>query len=388
MNDLSVTAEQTVVPYTAPPPWRVLTEVGYFAGLCALLGGLAVVLIAVLPALRDHVQPDDGRERHTWSIFPAIGIAMLPVLYLQEAALAARDGEFSFARGLRPDVIGEFLTAPKESGEWIAESTLRLVQVVLLVAAALLAVAAGRCASRRLGWWALFVGVAGELVVSVPTAFAGLVVDDWLKAVLTQVHILGALVWLGGLGVLAALTVRDRGSAPEGAWAGTWSRFSGMAMAAAGGILISGLWLSWQHVGAFGEFVTTPYGRFLLVKILLVAVMLAAGGYNHVVLLPRIARSIRAGDAPTARHAVLTHFPKVAAFEATVGIAVLFMVPFLSGSARKEAGSGSPAPFDGRILLIGVLLVTTMLASFWATSRLAHAQARRPHLTPVPTTTD
>nr|WP_281379845.1 CopD family protein [Flexivirga oryzae] len=313
---------------------------------------------------------------------------MLPLLYLQEAALAARSGEFAFAHGLRPDVIGEFLTAPKESGEWIAESTLRLVQVVLLEGAALLAVAAGRRASRRLGWWALLVGVVGEVVVSVPTAFAGLVVDDWLKTVLTQVHILGALVWLGGLGVLAALAVRSRGSASDAAWAGTWSRFSVMAMTAAGGILISGLWMSWQHVGGFGEFVTTPYGRFLLLKIVLVGVMLAAGGYNHVVLLPRIERSLRGGDVPTVRHAVRAHFPKVAAFEATVGIAVLFIVPFLSGSARKESGSGSAAPFDGRILLIGVLLIATVLASFWATSRLAHAQARRPHLSSVPTVAD
>ena len=362
----------------------MLTEVGYFVGLCALLGGLAVVLIAVLPAHRDLAQ-SAVRERRMWAIFPVIGAAMLPLLYLQQAALAARAGEFPFAHGLRPDVIAEFLTVPKESGEWIAESTLRLMQVALLVAAALLALVAGRRASRRLGWWALLGGCVGEVIAGVPTVLAGMTVDDWLKTVLTQVHVLGALVWLGGLGVLTALAVRGRGSVPEGAWAGTWSRFSVMAMAAAGGILVSGLWLSWQHVGAFGEFVSTPYGRFLLVKILLVAVMLAAGGYNHAVLLPRGARSIRAGDTPTVRHAVLTHFPKVAAFEATVGVAVLFIVPFLSGSARKEAGSGSPAPFDGRLLLVGMLLLATMLASFWATSRIAHAQARRPHLTSVPT---
>jgi copper transport protein len=387
VNPIIAASAQTS-PYEPPPVWRVLTEVGYFAGLCALLGGLATVLLAVLPAHR-RVQSESGNStRYVFRIFPAIGAAMIVLLYFQQAALAARAGEFAFSHGLRPDVIGEFLTAPKEPGEWISQSTLRLIQVVLLVGAALLAVGAGRRGSRRLGVAALAVGVVGEVVASTPTAFAQLTVDDWLKTILTQVHILGALVWLGGLGVLATLSWRAGSAAQEGVWNLVWSRFSVLAMTAAGGILVSGMWMSWQHVGAFGEFLSTSYGRFLLAKIALVGVMLAAGGYNQVVLLPRIARAVRVGNVTTVRRAVLTHFPKVAAFEAVLGLAVLFIVPFLSGSARKESGSGDAAPFDVRLLLVGLLLIASMLASFWITSRVARSQASRPLLTPMPGSTD
>lgn len=382
MNPLFVATVPTA-PYEPPPVWRVLTEAGYFAGLCALLGGLATVLLAVLPAQRADAAGMPGAGRSAFRIFPAIGAAMIVLLYIQQAALAARSGEFAFSHGLRPDVIGEFLTAPKESGEWIGKSTLRLIQVLLLVAAAVLAMFAGRRCSRRLATGALAVGVVGEVIVSTPTAFAGLTVDDWLKPIFTQIHILGALVWLGGLGVLAVLSWRARPAASGEVWSRVWSRFSALAMTAAGGILISGLWMSWQHVGAFGEFVTTSYGRFLLAKIVLVGVMLAAGGYNQTVLLPRIARAVRDGDETTVRHAVLTHFPKVAAFEALLGLAVLLIVPFLSGSARTESGSGDAAPFDARLLLIGILLIASMVASFWITSRVARAQANRPLLTPL-----
>lgn len=379
MNRFSVTTSETV-PYEPPPVWRVLTEAGYFVGLCALLGGMATVLLVVLPAHRGAASESDDTTRHAFRVFPVIGAAMIVLLYFQQAALATRAGEFAFLHGLRPDVIGEFLTAPKESGEWIAQSTLRLVQVALLIAAAVLAVAAGKRHSTRLAWGALIVGVVGEVIVSTPTTFAKLTVDDWLKSILTQVHILGALAWLGGLGVLAVLSVRARSAASSGAWGQVWSRFSVLAMVAAGGILVSGLWMSWQHVGAFGEFVTTPYGRFLLLKIGLVGIMLAAGAYNQIVLLPRVARGIRDGDEKTVLHAVLTHFPKVAVFEAALGLAVLFVVPFLSGSARKESGSGPAAPFDARLLLIGMLLIASIAVSFWATSRVARAQARRPRL--------
>ncbi|RNI23963.1 hypothetical protein [Flexivirga caeni] len=146
------------------------------------------------------------------------------------------------------------------------------------------------------------------MVVSVPTTFAKLTIDDWLDTVLTQVHILGAVVWLGG--------------------------------------------------------------------------------YNQVVLLPQIERALRDGDRITVRHAVPTHFPKVALVEAVLGFAVLCIVPFLTGSARKESGSGAAAPFDGRILFVGLVLVATMLASFWATGQLARARTRRPHLAPVPDPAD
>ncbi|MBO1766988.1 CopD family protein [Allobranchiibius sp. GilTou38] len=372
-------------PYVAPKLWRVLTEVGYFGALCALIGGLVTVLLVVLPAAAGDedggaTSADHGARRRALGMFPLIGLLMLAALYLQMAALTARAGEFGFGRGLQPGAIGDFLSTPRESGEWIARSMLRSLQVALLAGGAALAIVAGRLRSVRWAAVALLVAVVGELAPSVPTAFGGLTVDDWLHTTLVQVHILSGVCWVGGLGVLAHLAIRSRGEGSGLAWAQIWSRFSVLAMGCAGGILVSGLWLAWEHVGSFAQFVTTPYGRFLLAKVALVGLMLLAGAYNQLVLLPRVTRAMREHDETRVGRAVFDHFPRVAVAETLLGLGVLVVVPFLAGSARSEAGGGQVRPLDGRTFLIGVLLVAAMLLSFWATGRIARAQAQRPHV--------
>jgi copper transport protein len=73
----------------------------------------------------------------------------------------------------------------------------------------------------------------------------------------------------------------------------------------------------------------------------------------------------------------LKHFPKVVAAETGLGLAVLVIVPFLSGSARTQAG-GPPAPaVDGGILALGVLLVVTLVASLYASYRVSTVLTRR-----------
>ncbi|MEU6890553.1 hypothetical protein ABZ934_01895 [Streptomyces sp. NPDC046557] len=57
-------------------------------------------------------------------------------------------------------------------------------------------------------------------------------------------------------------------------------------------------------------------------------------------------------------------------------VAVLAVVPFLSGSARSEAGS-PPAVSDGSVFAVGALLVLTLAASFYVIARTSDALARR-----------
>lgn len=137
------------------------------------------------------------------------------------------------------------------------------------------------------------------------------------------------------------------------------------------------MWLTWRHVGAVDQLFTTTYGRFLLVKLIIVAAMVGAGAYNQLALTPRIARAHAAGDLGRGFALALRHFPTVVAVETGLGLAVLTIVPFLSGSARTQAG-GPPAPaVDGGILALGALLVVTLTASLYASYRVSTLLTRR-----------
>jgi type II secretory pathway pseudopilin PulG len=96
------------------------------------------------------------------------------------------------------------------------------------------------------------------------------------------------------------------------------------------------LWTAWIHVGPPRLLFHTPYGETLLVKLILVLVLVGLGAVNQLWLLPRV-NAIRAdGEDGTALAVTLRHFRGVVAAEAVIGLLVLLVVPFLSGSARKQ----------------------------------------------------
>ena len=194
------------------------------------------------------------------------------------------------------------------------------------------------------------------------------------STVLTLAHVLGALAWVGGLVVLAAAGLLDRrrldardGRSEE--WLHTWERFTVVALVAVGALIVSGTWLSWSHVGTPLQLFTTPYGRFLAIKLTLVGLLLVAGAYNVRVLIPRIQAARRRGDDRTAFGAAVHHFPVVVAGECIVATAVLTLVPFLRGSARAEAGGPNAGPFDLEVFCVGLLLVALVAAGLWLGTR-------------------
>jgi len=142
-------------------------------------------------------------------------------------------------------------------------------------------------------------------------------------------------------------------------------------------MFISGSWLAWKHVGGVSEFATTTYGRFLLVKLLLVLALVSAGAYNQFLLTPRIARSHAAGEIGKGFILTLRHFPAVVAAEAALGVCVLFTVPFLTGSVRAQAGDGAAPTVDGTILALGLVLVASLGATFYAAHRASLLLIRR-----------
>ncbi|WP_051695858.1 copper resistance D family protein [Streptomyces sp. NRRL S-244] len=371
--------------YTTPPLWRVLTKAGYFVGLSGAIGATVTYATSVRPTLRgpeSHSGDVAVIRRRTAGYLAWAGVVLLVAGYFQLAARLARAGKgMPFGDALSPSRIRDFLVAPAAKGAWIAQGTIYLAQnVVLVIASATLIALFVPKARQRLNVLALTalpLSLAVTLIGAVP-ATKPKDADKVLDLVFGQTHIISGVVWVGGLAFLAALAAsRSRlGDSAGLLWADIWRRFSLVALVSVGAVLTSGLWMSWKHVGAISQLWTTTYGLFVLIKILLVLGMMAAGAVNQFWLMPRIVKAREADDTSSLLHLTLRHFPKVVWGEVALGIAVLAVVPFLSGSARSEAGSPA-AVSSGSIFAVGALLVLTLAASLYVTVKASDTLARR-----------
>jgi putative copper export protein len=100
-------------------------------------------------------------------------------------------------------------------------------------------------------------------------------------------------------------------------------------------LVAAGTYLSFLRLDQPSDLWTTGYGRVLAVKLSLVALALAWGGFHHFVVEPRLERP-----------GVLARLPRTLAGEAAVGMAVLLLAAILVNSKPPSPASGvagSPA---------------------------------------------
>jgi copper transport protein len=372
-----------------PAWWRVLSGFAYFLAVAAVIGGTLTYLAVVRPVLRTKEMGIEDADvvvmrRRSATLLASSGLALVVAAYAQLASRVARaDTGTSFGEALAPARMWRFLTQPAKAGSWVSSGTLILAQNVLFVVVAVLLVflfvPGVRDRLDSMATLAASFTVTASLVNSLPTNLSAKTFDDVLGIIMTQTHIIAGYTWLGGLAGLALLsrTRRALGTHAGLFWARIWQRFSVLALTAVGAVIASGSWLTWKHVGGVSEFATTTYGRFLLVKLLLVLALVSAGAYNQFLLTPRIARTHAAGDIGRGFALTLRHFPAVVAVETALGVCVLFIVPFLTGSARAQAGDGAAPPVDGNILALGLLLVASLGATFYAAHRVSLLLTRR-----------
>lgn len=330
------------MPGSAPPPPElvaVVSEVVYFVSLALPLGiGITVAWLAIAERSGGLV----SRHARNVALPAAVIVVIGAVLQLRAAA----------------HVTGVTLTE---------------VSALLLAACGL---AAMRWSSSPLLARAV-VAVAVVAVVIPHIPLSPTTLTRLASTVLTTVHLLGAMTWVGGLVALAATSMSLRRSGIPAAdddrvaedWAQVWQRFSIVALVAVGALIVSGTWLAWSHVGAVSQFITTGYGRFLGVKLILVLTLLAAGAYNVRILLPRIADLQRAGDTRGVFRLATQHFPMLVTGEAVLALVILTIVPFLRGSARAEAGEPGSVTFDMGTFVSGPGLIALVAAVMWTGAR-------------------
>lgn len=131
----------------------------------------------------------------------------------------------------------------------------------------------------------------GALLLVVSESFIGhtaSVEPRALVLVSDAVHILAAAVWVAGVWLLAwTFWQRTRRGEPLDARL-VATRFSITATWALVAVAISGTALGWAILGSPGRLFTTEFGRMLLIKVALVAVIGAIGLHNRRTLLPAL----------------------------------------------------------------------------------------------------
>lgn len=139
------------------------------------------------------------------------------------------------------------------------------------------------------------------------------------------VHLAAGGIWLGGLLPLGLLLRRATGldgGAFQPLARAALPHFSRMGYAAVALVALTGVVNTVLLVGNFDGLVDTPYGRLLLVKLALVAAMVALALGNRFRLLPRVTGSV--DPAPPLRTLC-----RSVAIEQALGLAILAVVAVL-----------------------------------------------------------
>lgn len=111
-------------------------------------------------------------------------------------------------------------------------------------------------------------------------------------------HLVATALWAGGLAALWRLFyLGNRRSNPPLQWAARLvNRFSRLALICVALLVVTGLYQSWIHVGSLGTLIGTEYGRVLMFKLALFAVMFGFGALNFLSTKPRLAKAAEANS--------------------------------------------------------------------------------------------
>ncbi|MER7334965.1 MULTISPECIES: copper resistance protein CopC [unclassified Micromonospora] len=296
---------------------KVAKYVGY-AGLLLLVGP-AMVLAALWP----RRLPRRGPARLAWAGLGLVALSTVANLLLQ-VPYTAGGGVF--------DVTGEGLSAVLGSTFGAAH----LVRLGLLAAAVfllrpLLAGPVGRADLVILG----ILGVAALLTwplaghpAASPAPAVSVVVD--------AVHLGSMAVWLGGLVMLAGFLLRRADERELDAILPIWSRWAALAVSA---LLLAGTVQALIEVATPDALVDTTYGRLLLGKIGLFALVIAVAAYSRQLVRRRTA----AGRPASMRRAV---WAELAITAVVLGLTAVLVQTTPARTAGSDVTGGSPGYFS------------------------------------------
>ena len=268
------------------------------------LGGIAYLLVAAIPA-----SAGPAVLRSCWRLlrWAAIGLAIIEIAYV-----AVDSAILMGSSSLRP---GDLFAAPY----FVAG----LAAVTGAIAIVVSTNFTGRISQRFL----VPCGLMVLLAVVYTSHSVSRMEDRFVLALLTAAHQLGAAVWIGAMPFLLISLKRavDPAEAKR-----LLQRYSPMALAGAGALLVGGFGMAWFYLGistdkSLSGLYGTAYGVMLLSKIYLVVVVMAMGAGNFF-LVRRI---------ETAPVALLTRLRRFG--EAEIGLAFTAVLAAASMTSQPPA---------------------------------------------------
>lgn len=137
----------------------------------------------------------------------------------------------------------------------------------------------------------------------------------WIHGLANAIHVTTAATWAGGVTMLALVIARRHRRGADTRALQLAVRFSVVATIGLIAAAAAGMALTVVILDSVSEIWSTPWGRLLMAKVLLVCVVATGGGYNHRVVIPALERS---PDDETVAH----RFRTIVTFEA-VGLIVV-----------------------------------------------------------------
>lgn len=197
------------------------------------------------------------------------------------------------------------------------------------------------------GGWTL--AAVGALLAAVTPALSGHAVASprWPALAVTSdaLHVIGAAGWLGSLAILLFAGIPAAARLEEGrrgpAVAALVNAFSPTALAFAALVGLTGLFAGWLHLGSVSALWESAYGRTLLLKLGVLAVVAVTGAYNWLRVRPALG-----DDTGTAR------IRRSAGVEVAVAIVVLAITAVLVATSPPAAGmehARNGAPSSGEV---------------------------------------
>lgn len=218
---------------------------------------------------------------------------------------------------------------------------------------ALALLAAGWAARSVLGagahWWGLAMGALGLAVVvsgGVVTHSATVAEGRALALSVETLHLIATAAWVGGL-VGFGLLLRQAAQAPTAVAVETKAAalaipaFSLLAIPAVGVLAISGLALARLHLTSWADLFRTPYGRWLVAKLIVFTVLLALGAYHQQRVHRRLRHAVAGGSTAGA---TTRGFRRSLVVEAGLGLVALLLAAALASTSPTSAAVAGRSP--------------------------------------------
>jgi copper transport protein len=349
-NEIMSMVDTALGNNAAPPLYQVVVRWLNVLLLALLVGGLTFPLLVLFPALRavrnpksilrvyaDYLQSNDS-DAPASTALAAWSPRWLRLTRLFWAAYAVVTTATLLAQAYTVSStfssVGTVLTATRFGIVWILRAMI-VAELGILLFRARWQLTANLRANRTL-WLAAGLGVLLALTQSLNSHGAAVNDPPVLPFAIDVIHLLGAIVWIGGLvqliATLPALLRALPADARAHTLAETISAFSLVAFTAVGVILLSGAYSMVIQVGSLEAFFATLYGNTLLIKFVLIVPLLALGALNLIVNRHAYARASADRAIP-----FIHRVDVIVALEVIFAAAVLLVVGYLTSLAPAKS---------------------------------------------------